>query len=305
MDMNEIVKRYAEMAENGDAEAQFNLGKCYAKGKGVAMDKEEAFKWVLKAAEQGLAEAQFNIGYYFSTSRIKEEQPESVKWHLKAAEQNYGPSLYALGISYEIGFGVAKDEEESKKWYDLAKKQGFDKNIIRLDWFMRESCFSPKIISSPITPSAHNFNIDENAIISDENNDDFLDIEDDINEEERFKGSDLFIQWYYDVFLPNGGRIHSNDPHSLWDDLNGEFFDWLDRIKMKRKAEQEKNRKRTFDYWYKHVYQGEPPATSDPRDDKTIWHAYKAWDGITHFLDDISEEERQGWEDLYDKINFD
>ncbi len=138
-----------------------------------------------------------------------------------------------------------------------------------------------------------------------ENNADHIDLEDDTHEGEKFKGSDFFAQWYYDVFLPNGGRIHSNDPHNLWEELKEEFFDWLDRIKMKRKAEQEKNRKRTFDYWYKHVYQGAPLLEGDPEDDERLWHEYKAWDQITHFMDDISEEDRQGWEDLYDKINFD
>ena len=38
-------------AEQGDAEAQFNLGSCYDNGEGVEMNKTEAVKWFRKAAE--------------------------------------------------------------------------------------------------------------------------------------------------------------------------------------------------------------------------------------------------------------
>ena len=40
-------------AEQGDAEAQLNLGNAYSKGAGVAKDLTKAAKWYRKAAEQG------------------------------------------------------------------------------------------------------------------------------------------------------------------------------------------------------------------------------------------------------------
>jgi len=42
--------------------AQGNLGLMYAKGQGVPQDYKEAFKWYRKAAQQGDAGAQFNLG---------------------------------------------------------------------------------------------------------------------------------------------------------------------------------------------------------------------------------------------------
>lgn len=45
-------------AEQGDAEAQFDLGVMYDYGDGVAKDKAKAVYWYTKAAEQGNAEAQ-------------------------------------------------------------------------------------------------------------------------------------------------------------------------------------------------------------------------------------------------------
>lgn len=48
-------------AEQGDADAQNNLGHCYQYGNGVEEDKEEAVRWYKKAAEQGDADAQNNL----------------------------------------------------------------------------------------------------------------------------------------------------------------------------------------------------------------------------------------------------
>ena len=54
---------YKAKAEQGDAEAQFNLGFCYEDGRGVEKDYSHAVKWYRKAAEQNYAPAQLNLGY--------------------------------------------------------------------------------------------------------------------------------------------------------------------------------------------------------------------------------------------------
>ena len=46
------AQHLALAAEQGNAEAQFDLGNCYCKGEGVEQDKAEAVKWYRKAAEQ-------------------------------------------------------------------------------------------------------------------------------------------------------------------------------------------------------------------------------------------------------------
>ena len=49
-------------AEQGDADAQYNLGVAYDNGEGVPQDHAEAARWYRLAAEQGNASAQFNLG---------------------------------------------------------------------------------------------------------------------------------------------------------------------------------------------------------------------------------------------------
>jgi hypothetical protein len=46
-----------QRAEQGDAEAQFNLGLMYGSGRGVEKDEKEGVKWIRKAAEQGFEPA--------------------------------------------------------------------------------------------------------------------------------------------------------------------------------------------------------------------------------------------------------
>ena len=49
-------------AEQGDVDAQLNLGNMYFNGEGVPQDDKAAVKWYRLAAEQGNARAQHNLG---------------------------------------------------------------------------------------------------------------------------------------------------------------------------------------------------------------------------------------------------
>ena len=61
-DYETAYKLFLPLAEQGDADAQFNLGVMYDEGEGVPQDYKEAFKWYRLAAEQGDAFAQFELG---------------------------------------------------------------------------------------------------------------------------------------------------------------------------------------------------------------------------------------------------
>ena len=59
------LQEFRPLAEQGHAQAQFNLGLMYDNGKGVPQDYAEAVKWYRLAAEQGYAYAQFNLGVMY------------------------------------------------------------------------------------------------------------------------------------------------------------------------------------------------------------------------------------------------
>ena len=56
-------------AEQGNAEAESNLGDMYLTGSGVAQDYAEAAQWYRRAAEQGYAPAQFDLGRMYLDAR--------------------------------------------------------------------------------------------------------------------------------------------------------------------------------------------------------------------------------------------
>ena len=84
-------------AENGDADAQYNLGRCYDDGKGVEEDKGKAFQLYKKAAEHGNIDAQFCLGYCYDKGEgIEEDKQEAYKWYKKAAKEGNASARGAL-----------------------------------------------------------------------------------------------------------------------------------------------------------------------------------------------------------------
>ena len=64
-DYTTALKKWAPLAEQGNAYAQNNLGVMYEDGRSVPQDYNTAVKWYKLAAEQGNALAQYNLGWMF------------------------------------------------------------------------------------------------------------------------------------------------------------------------------------------------------------------------------------------------
>ncbi|CKK03793.1 sel1 repeat protein [Neisseria meningitidis] len=70
-----------QAAEQGDADAQNNLGAMYAEGQGVRQDDTEAVRWFRQAADQGLAQAQFNLGaMYYKGHGVRQDRALAQEW---------------------------------------------------------------------------------------------------------------------------------------------------------------------------------------------------------------------------------
>lgn len=81
---------YLQLAEKGDAEAQFKAGEIYREGKAVTQNVEAASKWYLKAAQQGLAAAQYRLGEMYRDGQgVTKDPKEALKWFQKSADQGY------------------------------------------------------------------------------------------------------------------------------------------------------------------------------------------------------------------------
>ena len=91
------------------------------------------------AAEQGDAEAQFKLGVRYEKGRgVSRDDEEAVKWYRLAAEQGLADAQYNLGWMYDEGHGVPRDDEEAVIWYRLAAEQGHDDAQYTLGEMYRE-----------------------------------------------------------------------------------------------------------------------------------------------------------------------
>lgn len=125
--------QYCVAAENGDAEAQFLLGKCYDLGLGTEVNWQKAVAWYQKSAEQGNPKAQSNLGncYRFGFG-VDEDIKEAVKWFAKSAAQGGASAQYNLGMLYLAGLGVEENEGKGADLLRAAAEQGHTEAQISL-----------------------------------------------------------------------------------------------------------------------------------------------------------------------------
>ena len=121
----QAVYGYQKEAEQGNADAQFNLGSCYYNGRGVVQDYKQAVYWFQKAAQQGFADAEYNLGICYNKGRgVAQDYQQAVYWFQKAAEQGVAEAQYNLGFCYNNGQGVVQDYKKAVIWFQKAAEQG-------------------------------------------------------------------------------------------------------------------------------------------------------------------------------------
>ncbi len=84
-----------------------------------------AYKEFRAAAEEGDADSQFNVGLMFEQGiGVGKDEKEAVAWYRKSAEQGNSAAQYNLAVLYENGRGTAVDFAQANEWYRKASAQG-------------------------------------------------------------------------------------------------------------------------------------------------------------------------------------
>jgi len=128
---------FKELAEQGNAEAQYNLAILYRQGKGVEKDNATALVWFEKSANQGLASAEYYLGHlYDNGDGVARSSTTAVGWYKKAAEKGNPLAQSNLGVAYANGEGVKQDIIKAYVWFSLAASQGLtaaleNRNILK------------------------------------------------------------------------------------------------------------------------------------------------------------------------------
>lgn len=124
-DPKEAFRIFREAAEQGDADAQFQLGGVYAKGRGVDRSDIEASKWFRKAASQGHTEAQFTLGGLHTKGRgVSKDDTAALRWLTKAANKGHTRALFIVGALHAKGRGAERNLVQAHKFFSLAEKNG-------------------------------------------------------------------------------------------------------------------------------------------------------------------------------------
>ena len=105
--MSKVLNLWNKAADQGIAQAQFNLGNMYKNGQGVAQDYSAAMKWYRMAADQGDADAQYYI--------------EDI---------------------YKNGYGMAQNILIAKEWYQKASNRGNSHAINKLKRMADNDCIA-------------------------------------------------------------------------------------------------------------------------------------------------------------------
>jgi TPR repeat protein len=102
-------------AKGGDPSAEDELGYLYGTGNGVKQNIKESYYWYSLAANQGNAEAQYNMGnFYYAgapTGVIGKEVDiqKAAAWYAKSADQGYPKAQLSLALLYWHGKGVSRN----------------------------------------------------------------------------------------------------------------------------------------------------------------------------------------------------
>ncbi len=160
-------------AEQGDPDAQYDLGHAYATGTDIERDRSKAIKWYAVAAKAGHLEAQYALGSLFQHGwkGIPPNHREAANWFKQAAERGHVKAQWQLSLLYENGKGVKKSIVEAYRWSTIAVQgAGRDSDlwrngsprIYRLRWKIPGNQF-PRIEKSVMAQQAKMAKAQENG----------------------------------------------------------------------------------------------------------------------------------------------
>ena len=159
----ESFNHFKTAAEQGDADAQYNLALMYIEGEVTAINTDESIRWLETAADQGheksktilellylegkyhysdesenkirqwlIEELEQERSYLQKAEGSEEEQKEAFEWFKTNARKGNIEAQCMLGKMYFEGKGTAKNQKEGARWFKSAAEQGHEEAQIRL-----------------------------------------------------------------------------------------------------------------------------------------------------------------------------
>jgi TPR repeat protein len=114
---------FCKAASRGDTSAIKQVINCYKNGLGVEKDDQKVVEWYEKLISVGETSALVDLGHYYETVIVDYEK--ALLYYRKAAESGNIVGQYNMGIMYQYGKGVEKDETTAIYWYRKSARQGY------------------------------------------------------------------------------------------------------------------------------------------------------------------------------------
>ena len=131
-DPEEAVAWLTRAADQENITAIFNLGILYEKGIGVSQDENEAAFWFWQAAEKEDVGARMKLGTMLIKGKGFMEGSRTVQAITASAESGFPYAQAFLGKLYLEGAGLAQNDPSAEKWLRKAAEQGDESGMFNL-----------------------------------------------------------------------------------------------------------------------------------------------------------------------------
>jgi len=122
---DEAAEQLEQLAEDGDAYAQYIIGTAYRDGGLLIPDTVKAQKFLERAAEQDLDVAQYALGkLYLSDDADVHNPAKGIYWLKRSADNGNDFAAYRLGKEYLSGKNTIKDAETAVSYLRQAANNG-------------------------------------------------------------------------------------------------------------------------------------------------------------------------------------
>ena len=120
----EALEQFRGAAEQGNPEAQYELGRLYASGRGVPASLSVAATWYERSAKQGHLAAQNTLASMLEEGRaVEQDLTRALHWREAAAETGNAEAAVHAGYAYLEGRGTVVDLERAAKFFRSCRKK--------------------------------------------------------------------------------------------------------------------------------------------------------------------------------------
>jgi predicted nucleic acid-binding Zn-ribbon protein len=120
------IQAIEDKAASGSADAQHDMGALYTAGRSnVPVDYTRSAFWFREAAQNGVANARYNLGVLYQQGLgVNKDMPSALAWYRSAALLEHPEARYNLGISYIEGIGVPYNPAMAAGYFEQSARSG-------------------------------------------------------------------------------------------------------------------------------------------------------------------------------------